>query len=341
MATIKDVAKAAGVSVSTVSLVLNNSSLIKMETRYKVLQAVKELNYIPNQNARSLVTKRKRVIGVIWLSISTAGNLFSFDNIIDTYLTEMLPSIEKEINESNYSMLLEHFSINDPSASLPLIMNSSRVDGVLVTGGYIGNKLIEGILETNIPTVLVGSRHPDLDYVDTDPEQAIFMSVKHLIENGHRDILFINGPDTSQSSKRKLQGFIKAMKTYNQPIRKDWIIQADYSGMSAYKATRSVWEKGIRPTGIAGGTDSISAGALRFLYEQGVYCPRDVSVVGFEDGLLAEYSIPPLTTLRVHKDQIGIEACRVLLNRINKPTAKKVRLIIEPKLIERGSVRKI
>ncbi len=341
MATIKDVAKMANVSVSTVSLVLNDSNLVKLETRYKVLQAVKELNYTPNQYARSLVTKTKKVIGVVWPSEMPSRNLFSFTDSVDTYLTEMLPSIEKEINNSNYSLLLEHFWSNDPSSSLPFVIKNNRVDGMLLTGGIISDSLLGNIISSNVPTVLVGSRHPQLDYVDTDPERAVYLSTRYLIENGHRNIIFINGPKSSQSSERKVKGFLKAMEESELPVEKDSLQRGDYSGISAYKVMEELWERGIVPTGIVGATDSTVLGALRFLYEKGLYCPRDVSAVGFEDGLLAEYSLPPLTTVSVRKAQIGIEACRVLLNRILKPSAKTVRLIIEPELVIRGSVRHI
>lgn len=340
-ATIKDVAKAADVSPSTVSLVINNSSLVKLETRYKVLQVIKELNYTPNQYARSLVTKTKRVIGVAWPTTEPSTNWFSFEGHTDTYLTEILPSIEKEINKSSYSMVLEHFRINDPAIFLPSIMDISKVDGMLVTGGIVSDEILQRIQEANIPTVLVGSRHPNLDYVDTDPELGLYKSTKYLIENGHKDIVFINGPDSSQSSARKLKGFYKAMEEYDLPVKNEWVSQTEYSGAAAYRAMSHMWDMNIRPTAIIGGFDCITLGALRFLYEKGLSCPEDISAIGFEDSILAEYSYPPLTTVRVHKEQIGIESCKILLNRINKPNAKKVKLVIEPDLIIRGSVRQI
>lgn len=339
--TIKDVAKAADVSVSTVSLVINNSNLVKLETRYKVLQAIKELNYKPNESARSLVTKTKKVIGVAWPTTNSSTNWFSFEGHTDTYLSELLPSIEKEINKSDYSMMLEHFRINDSNSFLPSIMDKTKVDGMLVTGGIVNNDILQKIQEANIPTVLVGSRHPNLDYVDTDPELGIYKSAKFLIEKGHKDIVFINGPETSQSYERKLKGFYKAMEECGLPINDKWVTQAEYSGAAAYKAMSNLWDMKIRPTAIIGGFDCITIGALRFLYEKGLNCPNDISAIGFEDSILAEYSYPPLTTVRIHKEQIGVEACKILLNRINKPNAKTVKLIIEPDLIVRGSVKQI
>lgn len=336
--TIKDVAKAAKVSVSTVSLVINNSDLVKMETRYRVWQAIKELGYTPNQYARSLVTKKKRIIGVALMTYNSLTNWFTFNGHVDTYLSEILPSIEKEINKSQYSMLLEHFCVKDNVKKLPSIMSPDRVDGMLIAGGLVSDDILWKIQETKIPTVLIGSRYENLDYVDTDPEIGIYMGTRYLIEQGHTDIVFINGSEYSQTSERKMNGFKAALNEAQLELRPDWVGQAEYSGQAAYKVMREMWERGIRPTAILGGYDCITIGALRFLYEKGLRCPEDVSAIGFEDSILAEFCYPPLTTINIAKEQIGLEACRVLLNRIKRPKAKAVKLIIKPTLTIRNSV---
>lgn len=341
MVTIKDIAKVVGVSPSTVSLALNNSNLVKLETKYKVLQVARELNYTPNQYARSLVTKENRIIGVAWMTNSESTNISSFDGHSDTYLTEMIPSISKEIIKSNYSMLFEHYHINDSSMQLPSIMNNNRVDGMLIFGGIVNDSFLERIKASRIPTVLVGSRHDEIDYVDTDPEVGIFLATEHLILKGHRDIVFINSSKSSQSSARKLKGFISAMNKYGVTIRNGCLAQAEFSGKAAYDVMHSLWEKGVCPTAIVGGYDAISIGALRFLYEKGYSCPGDISVIGFEDNILADYSFPPLTTVKINKSLIGLSACKVLIDRIQRPNAKKVHLIIKPELLIRESTKSL
>lgn len=339
MVTIKDVAKAAGVSPATVSLALNNSDLIKMETKYKILKVAEELKYSPNKYARSLVTKETRIIGVAWMTHDE--NISDFSGHTDTYLTEMIASLARKIMASDYSMLFEHYHTNDPILPLPSIMNGNRVDGMLIIGGIVNDELLERIKNTNIPSVLVGSRHEGIDYVDTDPELGVFMATEHMILNGHRDIVFINSPNISQASARKLQGFCKAMNKYGLEIKKECIAHSEFSGQAAYEALHNMWEKGIRPTAIVGGYDSIAVGAIRFLYNQGLRCPEDFSATGFEDNILADHCYPPLTTIRIHKAQMGVEACRVLVNRIKKPNAQRIRLIIKPELIIRKSTRNI
>jgi DNA-binding LacI/PurR family transcriptional regulator len=220
-------------------------------------------------------------------------------------------------------------------------MRDEKVDGMLIMGGIVNNEVLSRIRKANMPTVLLGSRHDEFDYVDTDPELGIYKGTRYLLENGHKDIAFINTTKFSQSSERKMMGFKRAMAEAGLEIKDGWVDESDYSGQCAYNVMKRMWDNGIHPTAIIGGYDCITLGCLRYLFEQGQQCPRDISAIGFEDNILAEYSNPPLTTVRVFKKQLGLEACRVLFNRIKKQNAKAVRLIIEPELQIRGSVRNI
>lgn len=339
MYTIKDIAKAANVSPSTVSLVINNSTKVKLETRKKVWKVIGEYNYIPNQFARSLVTKQKKIIGAFSVSMKRPKRARAFDSVGDTYLLDMIPGIEEEINKTDYSLLLDAVYINEDSYSE--IINPDRVDGILVAGGFISDTLADTLVESGIPTVIVGAKHPQFDCVDTDPEMGIYLATRHLIKNGHRDIVFINSSNQSQSFELKQRGFYKAMDESSIPTNKDWVDFSEFSGQAGYDTFASMWEKGIRPTAVVTGYDGISLGVIRYLHEQGVHCPEDVSVVGFEDGLLAEYAIPPLTTIRVYKEQLGLKAIQILLERIKNPDSARMNISITPGLIIRESTKNI
>jgi len=334
MPTIRDVAREAGVSVSTVSLVINGRQSIKMETRFRVLKAIQELGYVPNQSARALVTKKKKVIGLINTTCSDKDFLY-------TFLNDMLEAIVQETNAQDYSITLDStgpkgINFDKP----PLILDKNRVDGVLFMSGVLAEDQVQMILKMGIPTVIIGARSKYLDCVDTDPEKAFYIGTKHLLENGHREIACINGPDESQSAARKLKGYVAALKEAGIPFREELYRKGNYSARTGYEGMRSIWDQGHRPTALIA-LDCTALGATRFLYEKGLLCPRDISVVGFEDGLLPELSIPPLTSIRVHKAQLGQQACRVLFNRFKSPNAQKVQLILEPELILRESVRNI
>ncbi len=338
MATIKDIAKLANVSVSTVSLVLNDSPKVKHETRYRVWGAIEELRYVPNQSARSLVTKENKVIGVIKGIESAQNDIYSFFDVNDTYLTDMLRSIEMQIDEKGYSMMIDWcFDPNDDHRDDP-VLDAGRIDGIMYVGGFLTNKIAERFLSCKVPVVLVGSRHEKIDYVDTAPDVGIALAVHCLYENGHRDIALINGPAASHSTARKLAGFHKAAAELGLQTRDEWILQGNYTGESGYVNARKIWALDHHPTAVIGSSDSVAVGAMRYFFEQGVYCPKDISIIGFEDSILAEYSVPPLTSVRVKKEVLGAEAVKVLLNRIANDKANRVRLIIEPQMVLRSSV---
>lgn len=342
MATIRDVAEYANVSISTVSLVLNNNPAVKHETRYKVLDAIRELNYVPNQSARSLVTKQSRVIGVIKGVDRVPNSVYSFDSVVDTYLSEMLRSIEKQIELNQYSMMIEWcLDQNKEDIRNVAVLDQNKVDGILYVGGFLNNDFARKLIETGIPAVLIGSRHNEIDYVDTLPDEGIYLAVRCLVEHGHTRIAFINGPETSHSSARKAQGFERALRDFGIPIHPKWIKRGDYTGRAGYEAARDLWNAEDHPTAIVASTDCVAVGAMRYLYENGVYCPKDISIIGFEDSILSEYCVPPLTSVCVRKDILGEEGTKILFNRIQNPKSKHVKLTIAPELIQRKSVAKM
>ncbi len=341
MATIKDVAKKAGVSISTVSLVLNGSNAIKYETRRKVLEAVSELDYRPNQSARSLITKQNKVIGVVKATDVTHEKAYSFDGVVDTYISEMLRSIGAEIEKIGYSMLIDWCFGYGSLTELPPMVDKNKVDGVLFVGGFVSEDLVKKIKEKGVPAVLVGTRSSSLDYVDTDPGIGLQTAAEYLMRMGHREIAFINGPEKVQSTARKLKGLMRALDNRNIPFREGLVENADFTGKGGYDGIKRIIERGYRPTAVIGATDCIAIGAMRYFYEQGIFCPKDISVMGFEDSILSEYAVPALTSISVDKERIGMEATRALLNRIQNPKAKKVKVIVEPKLIVRDSVTAI
>ena len=338
MATIRDVARQAGVSISTVSLVLNDSPAVKHETRYRVYDAIKALNYVPNQSARSLITKQSKVIGVIKGMERAQEGVYSFDGVVDTYLSEMLRSIENQIDLSGYSIMIDWCFDPGAQAFAAPVLDKNKVDGLLYVGGFFTQALADHFSALGIPMVLIGSRHEEMDYVDTYPDRGVEMAVDCLAENRHLRIALINGPDTSHSSARKLSGFKRAMERRGLPIRPQWIEKADFTGKAGYEAARRLWALDSHPTAVVACADCVAVGALRYFYENGVHCPRDISIVGFEDSILSEYAVPALTSVCVRKDILGAEGAKVLLGRIQHPRAKPVKLLIEPRLVLRDSV---
>jgi DNA-binding LacI/PurR family transcriptional regulator len=334
--TIKDVAKLAGVSVTTVSFVINNNPAVKLVTRKKVLDIIEKYNYKPNQNARSLVTKSTKIVGVIRMTDESVPSPHLFNSTVDTYMSEMIWDIESGIHANRYSMLLDWYNVREP-AKLPSLLDANKVDGIISVGGIITDDYIGALYHSGIPAVMVGARSSNMDYVDVDSEKAIFLAADYMIEQGNRRIAFINNTKISQSSNRKLAGFEKAIKGKDV---KTWIAFCSFSGQAAYDAFKEIWEAGDeRPTAVVCASDCMAVGVMRYMNDHGLLCPADVSVTGFEDGLLSEYSIPALSTVRIHKARLGTEACEVLFNRMRNNRARRVFRIIEPELIIRNSVK--
>ncbi|QQO08700.1 LacI family DNA-binding transcriptional regulator [Breznakiella homolactica] len=337
--TIKDVAKMAGVSISTVSMVLNGNPAIKLGTRKKVLAVIEQCNYKPNQNARSLVTKSNKIIGVIRMTDEATPAPHIFNSTVDTYLSEMLWDMEAVAHEKDYSLILDWHDINDTRKILPGIVDPNKVDGIICVGGIITDSFIDALSNSKIPVVLVGARSEKIDFVDADSEKAIFLTTSYLIEAGNGRIAFINNIGTSQSASRKLAGFENAVK--DRQVR-TWITSARFSGQSAYDAFAEIWKTSDeKPTAVVCSSDCIAIGVMRYMNDHGLRCPDDISVTGYEDGLLSEYSIPALSTARIHKARIGLEACEVLFNRISNRRARHVSRIIEPELVIRDSVKRL
>lgn len=337
--TILDVAREAGVSKSTVSLVINNSEHVKLETQYKVRQAIEKLGYTPNLAARELTTSRTHTFGLIFLTSNMYHSPYAFSSICETLLYDTSNGIYSGLNNTDYTLLVERFSVMEGSDAIPELIKSGRLEGVFLIGGLFNNHFIEVLQKQELPVVIIGCQHEGFDSISVDAEKVGYLGAKYLFQNGHKEIAFINGPITSSNSQKKLSGIQRAISEFNMDPSSVRIIHTNYSGKGGYTALHSLWEEGVRPDAVFGASDGITSGAMRLLYEKGVRIPDDISVLGYEDSLLAEYASPALTVIDAHKEQMGKEACAVLINRINKPRAKVVSLNMEPSLIVRDSVR--
>ncbi|WP_248930084.1 LacI family DNA-binding transcriptional regulator [Paenibacillus hamazuiensis] len=338
--TIMDVAKEANVSKSTVSLVMNNSDSVKLETRIRVLEAIRKLGYVPNMAARELTTKIKHILGLVFLTDNTTNKSYRFDAVTETLLYDTFNGISSGMKQTDFGLLSERFSALDANAELPSLLKNNRVDGVFIVGGLFGDEFIKRVQERNIPAVIVGRNYPGIDSVAPDVLDAMYKGTRHLLETGHRHIVFILGPETSPVAQKKLEGIRKALDEAGLPLRADTVKYCDYTGASGYKAMQVLWESGARMDAVFAANDGIAVGAMRYLYERKVRIPEDISIIGYEQSVLTEHSVPALTTIDINKERMGEEALRILLNRISRRKAKTVRLTLAPSLVVRDTVKK-
>jgi len=343
MITIYDVAVAAGVSKSTVSLVCNNSPKVKMETKYKVLNAIEKLGYTPNIAAVELTTKHKLNLGMVLVTNHDSIDRTAFDTMDDNYFHDVSSGIYDVIRNSNYGILMEQFTATASNADkLPNIVKTNRIDGLFIVGGLFDETFIKNIAERKIPVVVLGRTYPGMDSVNTDSKFATYIGVQHLIKNGHKDILFISGPELTPSTKMKDEGYSLALVEAGIPFREEYYTRSEFHGLGGYQAIKDALEnRNIHPTAIFTSNDAIALGAMRYFYEKNIRIPDDISIATYDDSIFATHAVPALTSVAINKVQIGMEGANLLLKRIENPNAPIKSIIVPVNLVERSSTCRI
>lgn len=340
---IKDVAAAAGVSKTTVSATMNNMSCVRPETRERVLEAARLLGYRPNTAARELITRQKNNIGIVNLvyDVQVENNKGFFNSMVESTYYDIASVIMSEVSKTRYGLLIERAELCENDRDLPSFVKNDSVAGVFLIGSVFSDAYIERLTRYIGNAVVVVGNHSELvDCVRNDYVQSAYSAVQYLTQRGHRRIAFINGDPLSAASPDKFQGYRMALDDAGIPFEPALVDQAPFTGRGGYEAFRRMWSRNAeKPTGVFFSTDELAVGAARFMYEQGISVPGDLSVVGFEDSVLAEFMTPPLTTIRRNKHRLGYEACRQLFSRIESPERDRTLTIVPFSIVERDSVR--
>ena len=341
MVTIIDVANYAGVSKTTVSTVLNNGPHVKPETRRRVEEAIQALGYVCNNNARGLRTKETRCLGVIIAIESKKIQTYEYNYEAGLFSYGVSNGILDGLDGTHYGLITERYCPKEAHGELPQLIKNARVDGVFLVGGLFTYDILQKIQQTGIPIVGAGRFFESIDCVFADVVQAMYLQTKELLQNGHRKLALINCPRSYVSSQDRLLGWNKALGEYKRESVQTWQTYCpSNTGEGGYLAMKQLWEQGIRPDGITTANEPIALGAMRFLFEQGVRIPEDISITSYEASVLGGYSSPPLTSVNIQKEQMGAIAAEMLLNRIENPDAPIAQHIIEPELLVRASVVK-
>lgn len=326
MTTIKDIAQRAGVSYSTVSKALNNSPLVKKETKEKILTLAKELGYEPNYAAQQLVSKQSKVIGLIWPTLERMAPSI------------LVTKINEEISKRGYSMIL---SINSIDSSLE-VFKRSQVDGIILFDEE-SHKMIDPSPHS-IPLVTYGvSTNKTIPVIDVNYQDAMFKAVSYLVTLGHTKISFIG--DFSPIDDRQVEkyiGFEKAMEAFNlQTNSYNFINTAGLTWYDGYVATKRLLNTSYQPTAIIGASYDISAGIIRALRESNFIIPKDLSVIGYDNiPQMANLEIP-LTSIGVPIEEIAKKIVQTLFELINSLDILTPNIILEPVLNERSSCAQV
>ncbi len=328
---IKDVAKAAGVSHSTVSRALADNPLIAAETRKRIHRVARRMGYVPDAIARGLVTRRTQVIGVIVTTIE------------DPFVAEVVRGIEQVAGDNGYRVLLGT-SHNDPTREMNQVkaIRESRVDGVIVAASRVGALYQAHLKEIGVPIVLINNQNRQKSHrihsIAIDDAQGGQLATQHLIEQGHRVIAYLGGPPDHAANRDRLTGYQRALAAAKLPFDPA-LVQSGTGRVDGGAAVVQFLSHTPTPTAIFCYNDMTAIGALRTLKERGVRVPDDLSLIGYDDIPFAAYVDPPLTTIHQPKDEMGRLAMQMLLDLL---AGKKVGNVSVPgRLVVRGSTREI
>ena len=331
--TIKDVALKAGVAQSTVSLVINEGKHISQATRQKVLKAIKELNYHPRRSARVLASRKTGNIGFI------LADKYFYQ--AEPFYTKIFLGTEFEARKHNYYVLLttvgEEFN---PRKSIPRFLMEKNVDGVILTG-KVSDALILYITKSGVPVVLIDyfPKEGKFPSVLIDNLQGAYEAVVHLIKLGHRRIGFIGGTVDHPSISDRFKGYGQALEEFGLSKNSSLVAkgQPDSSAEGGYRAARKLLKLSSPPTALFATNDSMAMGSIRAAREAQLKVPDDLAVVGFDDIEVATHTHPPLTTMRVPKEEMGTLAVRKIVELIDSGDKFNEKTLIATELIVRGS----
>ncbi|WP_017814932.1 LacI family DNA-binding transcriptional regulator [Paenibacillus shenyangensis] len=323
-ASIFDVAKRSGLSVVTVSRVLNGADTVREKNRQKVLDAIKELDYRPSAAARSLARGRTGTIGLI---VTTLHDSF-FD------------SVAKEINDAlalqGYYLAISVSSGFGNKESHYLIQED-RVDGLILLSPLEEDRFVAELKKRNIPYVLIDNQLQENNSasISVDNFSGGYEATRHLLELGHREIAHLSGQEVFLSTRERRQGFLWAMKEAGiEPFAME---QGVYGVEFGYETAQRWLKSGKLPTALFAGDDHMAIGFINALMREGIQVPRDMSVIGYDDQMLASQLHPLLTTMRQPADQIGLAAVDILLRKMANQNKRMNGIKLKPELIIRQS----
>lgn len=326
--TIKDVARAAKVSVATVSRALNGHNNVAESVRRRVLSVASEMRYSPHHAARSLSSRRTHTIGVVLPDLH--GEFFS----------ELVRGIDQVARECSQHLLVSSYHGHPEEQASALRAMRGRVDGLLVMSPHVGDTESLGENLAAMPAVLINSRPTEVGQValGIDNYGGARAMVEHLLGAGHRRIAFITGPENNFDAHERQRGYLDAMAS-GAPEQQTWIVQGDFSEAAGHRAGLLLAE-GALPDAVFAANDMMALGCLFAFNQAQVSVPGQVAIAGFDDIPIARYVVPALTTMRVNIAELGANAMRLLLDLQHEDMQVERRPpLLSPQLIVRESSR--
>ncbi|CAM3769554.1 Ribose operon repressor [Vibrio aerogenes CECT 7868] len=331
MATMKDIAKLAGVSTSTVSHVINKTRFVSDEIADRVNQAAKSLNYTPSALARSLKMNRTRTFGML---VTTSTNPF---------FGEVVKGVERSCFQQGYNLILCNTEGDDQrmQSSINTLLER-RVDGLILMCPTLAGEHIDAFDRfPDVPVVVMdwGAMHFTCDKIQDNSLSGGYLATQHLIQSGHRQIGCVTGPLNRNQALMRYQGYQKAMQDAGLEIKPEWVIESNFESDGGYAAYQQLHAQETLPSAVFVCNDMMAMGLINAATNQGVDIPEQLSVIGYDDIYIAKYMTPSLTTIHQPKYRLGTAAVEALLNRLKNQPGEPQVVHLEPELVVRDSVR--
>lgn len=336
--TIREIAKQAGVSPSTVSRVLNRKGNISRETQFKVISVARSLGYpVPDD--------RVQVEGLVAAgTVAIVYNKRLSPLVTDPFYGAVVAGIEEGLQQLGYRVLLRSIDGADGYAGLfEQDSAGNHNDGLLLVGCDVSLDVLNEAKERDIPVVLVDneSKEGKVDSVVSDNEAAAKCAMEHFHALGHHKIAFIGGPQNHVSLAQRYKGYVSALEDFGMDVRKEWVIFAEsvelHGPEIGYEGTSRLMEMPERPTAIFADNDMTALGVLKALHEKGIKVPEEVSVIGFDNIEVSAHTHPRLTTMHIPKMQMGSLAARRLVDLIQGMDVAPIKTVVYATLVIRDS----
>lgn len=318
--TIRDVAQRAGVSVATVSRVLNDSGPVHEDTRVRIHEAARALRFVPNSAARSLSTRRSNTLGVLLPDLH--GEFFS----------ELIRGLDLAARRHKHHLIVSSSHDDRQEVEAALRAMRGRVDGLILMSPDIAAETLVAEIPESLPTVLLNSavRDDRFDTLEIDNGGGARAMVEHLLRCGHERIAMVQGAPRNHDAHERLRGYRSALEAAGITPRREWEQPGDFTEEAGYHGAVALLALEPRPTAIFAANDATAIGAFSAVRDAGLRVPEDMAVVGFDDVPIARYVNPPLTTVRVSISELGARAAETLLAALADGAAHRRRHVVLP-----------
>lgn len=338
LASIKDVAKAAGVSTSTVSRIINNNPLISAETREKTLKVMKELNYVPNSMARGLSNQKAFTVALL-VNISEPK---AYSN---PFFYEVIHGIETIVYDNGLCLIIANLQTPMKKENmLDWLIHGKRTQGVILPSAIVDAQMVRDLKSIKFPFIVLGEpadcREP-IDWVDVNNAQGGQQAVHHLVQQGYRNIAFIGGSRKEIFNRNRLAGYREALEANGMAYNPEHVREGGGSKEDGFLMTRELLKQQDRPDAIVCGDNFLSLGAIKAALEAGLNVPRDLGVLSFDNFPIAELAEPALTTVDIDVFEMGVQAANLLFKRIDNPAAREQQSLIATRIEERESTARV